>query len=75
MEDEHASRVQRRAPGVPLCDELGELAVREDALLAAGRGRSREAMQQRKDVARVERALQRPLSILSKLLMPTLTGM
>ena len=61
-----ALREDRRAPRVLLREELGELPVREDALLASGRRGAGEPVEHGEHVARVERSAERGLDVLAQ---------
>jgi hypothetical protein len=57
--------VDGRSPGVTLDQELSQLTMSEDALLASGERGTREPVQHRKDIGRIEGALKRPLDVAS----------
>ena len=63
---EYVSSVERRAPRIAFDQELRELAMGECGVVARFGSRACESTKKRKNVGGIERALERPLDVLTK---------
>ena len=63
---ERAAGVDGRAPRVPLDEELGELTMREDPIVARRWSEPRQPREARKDVRGIERTPKRALDLLAQ---------
>ena len=63
---EHLPRMKGCLPRLSLHQKLGQLTMREPALFRTGLRSARKPMKKRQDLARCERAFERPLHVLAK---------
>jgi hypothetical protein len=63
---ERAPRMDRSTPRMSLDEELGELTMRENAVVTGGRSEACEPCETRNYVRRIERAAQRTLDLLAQ---------